>query len=676
MKTQLSSLDIYFLAKELSARLTGARVDKVYQTGERELLIALRAGKAGAVGEESSAAGAGSAAEESENESEKKAPNQPGKLDLVIDPNYLCITKFEKEVPKKPGAFAMLLRKAANGGVVSSVAQHRFDRIVEMRLEGRGRFIFEFFSRGNVIFADEEGVIVAVLEGQEWKDRTLKVGIPYKYPPETADVPAMSQSDFSVAMAEKREIVKILASRVGLGGTYANELITRAGIRPEEFADRARSENAYAELRRMLESQTKASIVSRERPEDVVPFEMVSYQSLRKDYKDSFNEAVDEYFTRVRAEEDQGEATSDYEDEIGSLEGRLERQKGALGAMDSEYLESKAIGDAIYARFSEVRGILDGIKRAKKEGKNWVAFLQESGVEVPNPGDREFEMDLGVGKKVGISIDKSVQDNASYYYDKSKKARGKLEGTQGAIKKSERDLAELRRRKKIAEKRASEQGPVEKKKTEWYEKFRWFYSSDGYLVIGGKDAESNELLVKHHVEPNDIVFHADVRGAPFFVVKNARGGKLPESTKKETAEAAACYSSGWNDGFGSVDVYAVRPDQVTKTAQSGEYLTKGAFVIRGEREWFKGIALKMAVGFKTEDSGLVTVIGGPIDAVKSRSKYIMKIGVGDMKSGELAREIKAGILRKTDKEDGQRIKKANLSDIQKWIPAGKGMIVK
>jgi hypothetical protein len=128
------------------------------------------------------------------------------------------------------------------------------------------------------------------------------------------------------------------------------------------------------------------------------------------------------------------------------------------------------------------------------------------------------------------------------------------------------------------------------------------------------------------------------------------------------------------DELGSVDVYAMKPDQVTKTPQSGEYLTRGAFVIRGEREWFKGIPLKIAIGFLP--GSFVETVGGPESAVRSRTRHYVNIGVGDMKSNRLSEEIKANILRRTSKEDGQRIKKVAPGEIQKWIPSGKGMVLK
>lgn len=33
-----------------------------------------------------------------------------------------------------------------------------------------------------------------------------------------------------------------------------------------------------------------------------------------------------------------------------------------------------------------------------------------------------------------------------------------------------------------------------------FEKFLWFISSENYLVIGGRDQQQNELVVKRHLE--------------------------------------------------------------------------------------------------------------------------------------------------------------------------------
>jgi hypothetical protein len=168
------------------------------------------------------------------------------------------------------------------------------------------------------------------------------------------------------------------------------------------------------------------------------------------------------------------------------------------------------------------------------------------------------------------------------------------------------------------------------RKREWYEKFHWCLSSEGYLILGGRDTRSNELLVKKYMEPNDVYVHADIQGAPSVIVKN--GQKASESTMEEAAQFAAAYSSAWNH-FGSLECYWVNPEQVTKSPPSGEYLTPGAFFIAGSKNFVK-VDLGIVVGVY-EDK----VMGGPESAVKAHSKAYVVIGFGDEKKERLAKQI-------------------------------------
>lgn len=256
---------------------------------------------------------------------------------------------------------------------------------------------------------------------------------------------------------------------------------------------------------------------------------------------------------------------------------------------------------------------------------------------------------------VEIDLKKEVVANASYYYERSKKLKRKVIGAEEALRKT------LNRTMKVKHtEEAVQKVIVPKPEKKWYHRFRWFYTSEGFLVVGGRDASSNEALIKKHLEPSDLVFHANVRGAPFFAVKNPKGLPIPEKTLNEAAEASAAYSSAWKAGVGSCDVYCIEPEQVSKTPESGEYLTKGAFVIRGKRRWFRNVRLIVAVGL-SEDG----VIGGPVDAVKSHSGAYLRICVGDKKSTELAKAI-----QKFLKND------VNLDDVQRFIPAGQGKIIR
>jgi len=273
---------------------------------------------------------------------------------------------------------------------------------------------------------------------------------------------------------------------------------------------------------------------------------------------------------------------------------------------------------------------------------------------------------------IKLDLRKSVAENAQSLYAGAKKAREKLAGARKAVADTERKISELAA--KHQEESLKAEGPQKKKKTEkkWFEKFHYFHSTDGFLVVCGKDATSNEVLIKKHLNNEDLVFHADIHGAPFCVIKNPEKKEIPENTKKETAEAAASYSKAWKLGMGSCDIYYVLPDQVSKSAPSGEYVGKGGFMIYGKKEWLRGTATEIAVGLVLGEE--TEAISGPVAAVAARTRHYVKIAPGDRKSGELARDIKTGLLKKAGKEDAEKMKRASLEDIQRLIPGGKGRI--
>jgi predicted ribosome quality control (RQC) complex YloA/Tae2 family protein len=96
---------------------------------------------------------------------------------------------------------------------------------------------------------------------------------------------------------------------------------------------------------------------------------------------------------------------------------------------------------------------------------------------------------------------------------------------------------------------------------------------DGLLVVGGRDAGTNELVVKRYLDNQDIYLHSDIHGAPSVVIKKGED-EIPKKSIQEAGHMAASFSSAWSKGYGSQDVYWVHPDLVSKTPQSGEFVAR------------------------------------------------------------------------------------------------------
>jgi predicted ribosome quality control (RQC) complex YloA/Tae2 family protein len=233
-----------------------------------------------------------------------------------------------------------------------------------------------------------------------------------------------------------------------------------------------------------------------------------------------------------------------------------------------------------------------------------------------------------------LNAKKSLEQNAETYFEKSKKAKRKMDGLREALARFERQKdALLKKQASMINRLEKTKAKAPERAKAWYEKFRWFYSSEGFLCIGGRDATSNDIIVKKHAAPGDLIFHTEAPGSPFFIVK-AEGKMIGDATKEEAAQAAAVFSRGWKLGITSMDVFHVTPEQVSKEAKAGEYIQKGAFMVIGKRTHYNP-TLEAAIGV-LEDG---RIMAAPLPAVKKHCKKYAVITQGDDKPSDIAKKL-------------------------------------
>ncbi|MBW3002822.1 DUF814 domain-containing protein [Candidatus Woesearchaeota archaeon] len=246
--------------------------------------------------------------------------------------------------------------------------------------------------------------------------------------------------------------------------------------------------------------------------------------------------------------------------------------------------------------------------------------------------------------EIRLDLRKTIEQNASAYFDKAKKAKKKIAGVKKALKEFEKEHEKIVQQKEQAVSKEEDKIELKKEKEKakktkkWYEKFRWFISSEGFLCIGGRDATTNEIIVKKHAEKDDIVFHTEAPGSPFFVIKT-EGKKVGEQTLKEAAQATAIYSRAWKMGLATALVYWIKPEQVRKELG----LPKGSFMIHGKRNYSEPV-LQIAVGVLPDER----VMGGPVEAVKKNCGKIVVLVQGKKKKSDIAKKIKKEINRDLD----------------------------
>jgi predicted ribosome quality control (RQC) complex YloA/Tae2 family protein len=352
MKNQLTSVDVWFLVSELNAALGSARIDKAYQLGNKELKIrAYVSGK--------------------------------GAIDMVISPGYAFMTNYQHKAPEQPSSFAMQLRKNLGGAYIREVLQHGFDRIIEFRIETIEKkylLIIELFSTGNVMLCDGNKKILGLLEWQTWKDRTLKVGQKYEYPPETPNPLAIDSGKFlEIISKTNKKIAAAIATETGIGGLYAEELCLNAGIEKDRIAKQL-SENevkklsdAYQTLIEKIKNKKSSpqAILENGKTIDVTAFDLEAYRNREKKHYSSFNEAADEFFSPQKFAETEKQVSSSFEKEKNRLLEIKQSQTNHLSEFEKESVESKGIGDLIYQEYQSLEEIIKLVNQERDKGLKW-----------------------------------------------------------------------------------------------------------------------------------------------------------------------------------------------------------------------------------------------------------------------------------------------------------------
>jgi predicted ribosome quality control (RQC) complex YloA/Tae2 family protein len=605
MKESLSSFDVTASVRDLE-KLVGGRVEKVYHPKLDQLVLSVR-----------------------------MAGEGKGYIVFTVG-RWLYISDKAPEAPAQPSDFAMMLRKRITNAKITHVRQQAFERIAVFSLEKEEKFdlVLELFAEGNVILV-KDGVIVQPLTSHTWKHRDVRAKREFEFPPPVPDPATMTAEDLlSILHASDTDLVRTMATKLNTGGRYSEEICARTGLSKSMKATDSTLSTALSLLevirgfREDILASGKGYIVLKNGAvEDVVPLRMRIYEKLETEEFATFSEAVESYVSRmpVRRQEEKKESTL----ELERLKRKLSQQEAAVIRLQDDAREQQAMGDFIFANYDEVSKAIKAAKArvaASKEINEIPGFMSYD----PKNGLLRIRLTTNL---LELDINGTVQSNAQRYYQSSKKARKKLEGLLVALDSARSEIAQHQKGVESTDSRTTKHKPTKKF---WFERFRWFISSEGAVVLGGKDAKSNDILVKKHLQAGDRYAHADIHGAPSVVVKMREG--VTEKTLNEACEFAVATSRAWNAKVGSAAGYWVLPEQVSKTPQSGEYLAKGAFVIRGKRNYSDKLQIKLGVG-EIEFEDAKKVMCGPEGAVRTRCRRYVMITPGRLDKNEFARRL-------------------------------------
>ncbi|MGQ9468650.1 MAG: ribosome rescue protein RqcH [Nitrososphaerales archaeon] len=639
---ELSSIEIKRIVRELNEILTGYYISNVYQIDENSILIKLH-------------------------HSEK-----PEKSLIVSAGKGLWLTRYMIEREESLGIASSLRRRIVRAKILL-IEQPEGERIAILNLstsEGLLKLIGEFFGEGNIILTDENYLIISALRKLKVRHREVFLGTKYSLPPfKGLNISSLSLDDLLPLLSSKLEASRWMGRTLSLSKKYVEEILARAEIDPKAIGTSLKKEDVQRiffkikEVVNLPEAQDAKPMLVLEngRSIDATPFEFLSYRGKDVKICSSYLEALDELFTEEMKAGKHETSLKPLRQNIKEIEITLEEQRRSKESVlaKAEALRSTAqkISDKVLSY--DIQNIEDIADRVSELGIDGVKLM----------GDRLF---ISI-KGLNFEIDKKcpIMTFVSQLYDEAKSLKRKSRAIESAEKSLKAEKEALI--KKLKEHEAiikSEETKVRRERA-WFERYRWFITSDGLLAIGGKDATSNTAIIRKHMRDNDMVFHADIPGSPFFVLKNPN--PKMEMSINETAQAVASYSRAWKEGFTSMDAYWVEPKQVKMQAPSGMYLPKGSFLIEGKKNYIKDLEVRIAVGVRQIEDG-IAVMGGPLSAVKKNSLAYVVIEPDKNTIGETAKKVKANLVKMAG-EKLRLFKTITLDDIARALPPGGGKIV-
>ena len=635
MKKAMSNVDVAAMAAELSDRILGGFMGKAYQQSSDKIWLSVQ------------------------------TPAE-GRLDLLlVAGKRVNITKAERPASKTPPQFPTMLRNRISGGRIVEVLQHDLDRVLEIAVERSGArhyLVIELFPKGSMILLDENRQILSMLKKMVYRGSKMAAGEKYLYHPGQLDPRTISLEELSAWLATAgQDLVRSIVRGLNMGGTYGEEVCLVAGVdknKPAADLDPGEIERVLQALREVFLDETLDPhiVLDAGEPVDVLSRPLKIYEGLEKKRFATFSEALDAFF--VEKEGDEAEKKN-------PLDRRIDVQQKAIEEFEAQEKSFVSKGELVYQIYGSVEQILCVVADAKAKGFSYNQIWERiSGSGLPQAKtilslDGQGEMRVLLeGVELELHADLTVPQNAQRYYEKAKEMARKASGAKEAL-----IITKQLRAGKVAPKKPRPVSFYRRRKPKWYERFRWFFSSDGFMVLGGRDSDTNEEIYTKYLERRDLALHTDAPGAPLTVIKT-EGEPVPESTLLEAAQFAVSYSSVWKGGLVAADCYMITGDQVSKTPESGEFLKKGAFVIRGERTYFKDTPLGLALGIA---EGIL--VGGPIFAIKPKADPVVEIEPGELNADDLAKKIYRQFSDKV--EDRAFLKSvASVDQMVQFLPPG------
>ena len=579
---------------------------------------------------------------------------------IMINPKIgVWSSKYDIEKDESIG-YVTSLRKNLLRAKLIKFEQPPGERICIIHFEtkkGIRKVICEFFREGNIIVVDENNKILSCLKKLKVRHREIFPGSTYEFPPLRAtSIEKFQKEDLVKLSKNDLEIAKWIGRNYSLSKKYIEEILARINIDKNSKGNSLSNkeidnlEKEIVELINVIKSNDISVWLAKEGEiiEDISLINLDKSKSTKYHKAESLMDELDNYITLNLSRVQTVSKQEPRKNKIIELEKSIKLQEEA-------YNQNKNKAE-----------ILRDLAVKLSKVNTYVEILKENNIEIIQHRKNIVKIPV-IDPEINIEEDVSAIKLSSICFDQAKKMERKIKSIEIASNKLKTDLDKIK--SKVNEDEKIKSSIKVKEEMQWFEKFRWFITSEGNLVIGGRDAQSNVNIIKKYAKQDNLVFHSDITGSPFFITEDG----ISDKTVNEIAIATASFSRAWRTQS-TVDVYYVKYDQVKKGAPSGMSMPKGSFMIEGKKTILKKVKLELAIGAVIHN-GKHTIMSGPIDAVSKESLAYVKIQPGKKKSSDIAKLVRNKLSLKLDNDISKIYKEKSIDEYLRVLPPGGAEIV-
>ena len=597
-------------------------------------------------------------------------------INLIVSTKGIWITS-KKYKQMEENQLLSILSREIERAKINSVSQPGSERIFFLHFINKDnkerKLVIEIFGKGNIIVCDESMKILWILNPVEVRHRILKTGLEYVLPPNRGEdvfqVTLEGMKKSRQTQPENTDLVRWLSKCTSLPRKYVEEILLHSGI-STKYANNLSDNDVQIIYDNTKEITSKVIDETNHEPSIIVdklglaidasPIVMSGDSNAKK--VESYMDGIDQVLSNEIISIGRSLKTEETDRKILELEHDLEEQNRAKTQVITRSQNLRRVAhELMNLSYMGIVDMNDSAVRSLLEN-NDSNIGMENGITYLNIENERIKFESSIPKSSSLLFSRAKElERGAINIDKaSEELRLRVEKLQNQTQKIHEKI---------------QFSKLESK--QWYERYRWFVTSDGYLVIGGRDASSNSAIIRKYMTENDIIFHAEIHGSPFFLVKNVNNQEKQNSGYvEETAQATISFSRAWKDGLSSGDAYWVFPNQVKKGAPTGQFLPKGSFVIEGKRNFCRGIELKLSIGL-VQIEKKYSIVCGPLNAVRKRSLVFASLLPGGTDQMNLAKRVKSEFVRAISEFDqslAEFCKKISLDEFIRMLPPGQSKI--